>query len=372
MPSYSDSFTALIRGEHVEWRGVGLGLSQLTDICAAEGLTGLLYQHVKRLPADRAWPDVVIAALARAACAETAAEMVRGREIREALADLRAAGVRPILLKGTSLAYTVYEDPGSRPRGDTDILVREADVEPARRALTARGYRATIHCDDLFSQFEVQKTGELGVVHVFDVHWKISTQPIFENLFTYDELARDAAAVPALGPDAWTAAALHALLLACVHPVMHHQNTERLLWIYDVHLLASRLSLREWDAFAAMARGKAMSAVCLRELRLARQAFGTSIPESTSMALSNVGELEPSMAYLARDRRWHHELVSILRALPGWTPRARHLREVLFPAPEYVLGAYGLRQKPFGALLLPALYVHRNISGVWKILVGRK
>jgi hypothetical protein len=229
-----------------------------------------------------------------------------------------------------------------------------------------------VYCDDLFSQFQVRKEGAFGVVHIFDVHWKISTQPTFANLLTYDELMRDSAPVPALGPRARTAGPGHALLLACVHPVMHHQNVERLVWIYDIHLLASGLSAPEVDQFVEMVRRKDMTAICARELRLTQRMYGTAIPESVFETLAEGRRRERSSEYLGVRRRWPHELLSILRALPGWSSRARHLRGVLFPSPRYVLGAYGMPHTPLGVLLLPALYVHRNLQGAWRILLGRK
>ena len=54
--------------------------------------------------------------------------------------------------------------------------------------MTSLGYATTVHCSDLFSQFEVQKVDRFGVQHAFDVHWSISTQPVFAGLLTYDEL----------------------------------------------------------------------------------------------------------------------------------------------------------------------------------------
>ena len=69
--------------------------------------------------------------------------------------------------------------------------------------------------------------------------------------------------------------AVDALLLACVHPVMHHRNVERVLWIYDVHLLASMLSAEELDELVWLARTKKVAGVCAHQLRLAQTAFGT-------------------------------------------------------------------------------------------------
>jgi hypothetical protein len=81
---------------------------------------------------------------------------------------------------------------------------------------------------------------------------------------------------------------------------------------------------------------------------------------------------EPSGEYLASERRWHHETLANLRALPRLADRARLVREVLLPSPHYMLGAYGLRGNPLAPLLLPALYLHRNMRGAWKILAGKK
>jgi hypothetical protein len=341
-------------------------------LCEAEDLAPLVYQRAGDSAGAIEWPESLRHALSAAAHAEAAAEMVRGVEIRAALEALMNAGVAPVLLKGTPLAYSVYDGPSMRPRGDTDLIVPEEQVSVARSALLARGFTATIHCDDLFSQFEVQKRGTFGIVHAFDVHWKISTQPIFAELLTYEELERDAARIPALGPHAKAAGPLHALLLACVHPVMHHQNTERLLWIYDVHLLASRLTADQFDAFAAMALERQMAGVCAHELRLAHRVFGTAIPSSVFRRLSAPPRPEPSSAYLSDHRRWHHELLSSVTGLPRWSDRARHLRQVLFPSPQYMLAMYRVRRKALGALILPALYLHRNLNGAWKILGGKK
>lgn len=89
-------------------------------------------------------------------------------------------------------------------------------------------------------------------------------------------------------------------------------------------------------------------------------------------ALADARGSEPSAAYLASQRQWHHELMASIRALPSAGARVRLLREVLFPAPHYMLGLYSLTGTPFGRLLLPALYVHRHLRGAWRVIVGKK
>jgi hypothetical protein len=105
---------------------------------------------------------------------------------------------------------------------------------------------------------------------------------------------------------------------------------------------------------------------------LTQRMFGTAIPPSVLTALAAGRDFEPSSVYLGDHRRWHHELISSLKATARWTDRMRHLRGVLFPEPGYVLGMYGLERRPLAAVLLPALYVHRNLRGAWKVLAGRK
>jgi hypothetical protein len=204
------------------------------------------------------------------------------------------------------------------------------------------------------------------------VHWKISTQPVFADVSSFDELLDGAQPVPVLGPNARAAGPIDALLLACVHPVMHHRNVECGLWIYDIHLLAPRLTASDFDELARRAQQKKVTAICARGLRLAESVFGTTVPAGVVDALAAAGRSEPSAAYLAPERRWHHELVSSLRALPHAGDRVRLLREVLFPRPDYMLAVYGVAGKPLAPLLLPVLYLHRNLRGASRVLLGRK
>jgi len=43
---------------------------------------------------------------------------------------------------------------------------------------------------------------------------------------------------------------------------MHHRRAHSLVWVYDVHLLASRLSAPQFDRFAELALEKQVAAVC--------------------------------------------------------------------------------------------------------------
>ena len=374
MPCSLDRFPALaafLSGAPLTWPDLHIAEDAFLALCAAEDLSVLCFERISQSTSDE-WPGSLRRTLAELARARSAMESVRGNETRAVLDGLAFRGITPILIKGASLAYTIYDTPACRAREDTDLFVREADVEAARQTMAELGYTATVQCSDLFAQFEVQKVDRFGLVHAFDFHWRISTQPVFQSVLTYAEMLSRAKSVPALGAYAMGAGDIDALLLACVHPVMHHRNASRALWMYDVHLLASRLTPESAAGFAEIARRKQMAAVCAHQLRRARAVFGTQLPSSLIDALSASGGAEPSAAYLASERRWRHELASSVRGLPRAGDRVRLLRSVLLPSPRYMLGAYGLTGTALGPLMLPALYVHRNVRGVWKILTGKK
>ena len=362
----------VLRDEPVDWFVRELIPAEFLQNCGRHDLHGLVHAQINRSVHRDEWPSAIRGELARFALEETAREMLRREELAGVLDALATRGVRALLLKGTALAYTVYDTPIARPRVDTDLLIDRRHQAIVRAALEERGYVAPPYCADVFSQFEMTKTDEFGMVHVLDTHWKISTQPVFADVLTYEELWPRAVPVGALGAAAVALCAVDALLLACMHPVMHHRNDVRLLWVYDIHLLAAGLTPTELDEFARLAQAKKIAEICAHGLRLAHTMFETPFPAELLADLERQDRIEPSAEYLASERRWHHETIASLRALPRFGERVRLLRRVLLPTPQYMLGAYGLRGKPLGAWLLPALYLHRNVRGAWKILAGKK
>lgn len=368
----AERLDAVLRGDDVGWEALETTTAGVVDACAEREISGLVHQQLTRYGRLRDWPGDLRAELGRAARAGTAAALVRGREIALVLDALALHGVRPVLLKGVPLAFATYDAPGLRAHADTDILVRREEIDTVKRSLVVLGYVEPPLSDGelLFCQFQMVKQDRLGISHVFDVHWKISTQSVFADLLTYDELADASEPVPALGRHARAAGGVHALLLACIHPVMHHRNSERLIWLYDLHLLIPRLSDIELERFAALAVDRQVSAICLHQLTLTRARFRTAFSDRVLAILSSPPAAEPSATYLRPGRRWHDELLSNVQGLGRLRDRLRLLREVVFPGTRYMLEIYRLG-KP-GVVLLPALYLHRCLRGAWKVAVGRK
>lgn len=362
----------ILCGRVPPWSDVRASGTEVLDACAALELSEVVHDRLTRSRQGNDWPCDVLRELESRAHTAAARELVRAREVTDVLEALAARGVFPILLKGAALAYTIYDSPIMRPRVDTDLFITRDEVVVAREIFQSRGYFEPPLTDGelVFCQFQMEKEDAFGVEHVFDVHWKISSQTLFADLLTFDEMRKDAVAVRPLGPNARTVCGSQALLLACVHPVMHHRNTDRVIWNYDIDLLVRSVSPDDLRQFARLALDKRVAAVCARQLSVAIERFGTPVPSDVVKDLTITSSTEPASVYLRPDRRWHHELVWNIRALQTWRDRFRLLREILFPDVHYMLDAYHLGSS--GVVLLPALYAHRCVRGALKILAGNK
>jgi hypothetical protein len=363
---------AVIRGHIPRWEDVNTDPGRVLAVCAELEISGLVHSQLTRGVISSDWPDAVCLALEQRVRAAAAIELVRAREITRVLDALATHGVFPVVLKGAALARTVYDAPAMRPSLDTDLLISRDQVGITRDVLTRLGYREPPMTggEHVFCQFQLSKMDPLGVEHVFDVHWKISTQTLFADVLTYAELSAEAVPIPALGSHARAACGPHALLLACIHPVMHHGNAQRLLWTFDIYLLIRRLSHSELLRFARLAVNKQVAAICTRQLSLAAEHCTTRLPPDVLEILTSPTVSEPASVYLRPRRRWHQELLWNVRALPRWRSRIQLLREVLLPSPRYMLDAYHLGSR--GIVLLPALYAHRCAYGAFKIIAGKK
>ena len=166
--------------------------------------------------------------------------------------------------------------------------------------------------------------------------------------------------VAALGTHALTLSRVDALFVACIHRVAHHQDAIDLLWLWDIHLLASRLSAEERVQLLGLAARASMRAVCARGLELASAQFRTEGAAELIAAL-RAERPEPSARFLGGLR-----LVDLvrtdLRALEGWRARVTLVGEHLFPSAAYMQSAY----PRCPAAVLPLAYVHRIVRGAPK------
>ena len=333
----------------------------------ADAVHLLVIDAARRSGAADAWPADAIEQ-ARCIDLEAAAiQVVRERELTRVLARLSPAGISCVLIKGAALAYTHYARPHLRPRHDTDLLVRPEDMARLDDALGAAGYvRAAETTGELVaSQCRFERTQSRDGLHTLDVHWRVSNVRVFADGIDDRDLTAAMVPVPALGPHAWTISSAHALVLACVHRVAHHWDSDNLLWLMDIHLMASQLSAREADEVVTLASRWAVRAVCARGIGLAAGNFATATAADLIARVRprEGAAIEPSAEFIGGTLR----LVDLLRtdlATLSWPARLQLLREHLFPPRAYMRTVYARWPAP----MLPLAYLDRTVRGVPKWL----
>ena len=292
-------------------------------------------------------------------------DLLEQRELSSMLRSLSAAGVRALLIKGTALAYSVYGAPWHRPRMDTDVLVSSEEVAAAERALSEAGYQrsnAMTSGEFVSHQASFERVDPTGVSHVIDLHWKIVNPQMLADSLPFDELWHDALPIAALDPSARMPSHPASLVLACIHRLAHHQGHDRLIWLEDIRLLGAQLDDAGWAALARLACERRVAGLCLDGLQQARDQLGATLPASVERALTAAAPSEPSHRYLEGLLNRRQVLASDLAALGSWRARLRLIREHAFPPAAFIRERYGVKS----SLLLPALYVHRLLTGAHK------
>jgi len=288
-----------------------------------------------------------------------AREMAAARDASRICESAGAAGIDLFLLKGTALAYTHYLRPHLRPRNDIDLFVRQADLNRAEDILFSLGFVRAPEADaELWTaQRHYSKASGAGTVYL-DLHWRAVNPQVFARVLRFDEVWPRSVSVAPLGTFARTLSAPDTLLLCCIHRVAHHQDPPNLLWLWDIHLVASALSAGEWVRFVEAAASWRVTSICARGLALAHDAFGTTIAEDVRTALDGAHD-EPAAVFMREGLTTAGVARADLAALTGWRPKLALVREHLCPPLTYMR----VRYAKCPAILLPLAYVYRIVRG---------
>lgn len=288
-----------------------------------------------------------ISALRDAALRAAGLETVQVGVLREVLAALPVA---PLVTKGTALAYSIYPSPDLRPRTDVDLLIDEHDLEAVRVGFQSIGFRETV---SVIRQHMFYRVDANRIMQSYDVHLDITNNATTAGVLQYAELRERAMQIPALG--ALAPSLEDALLYACVHRVVHHHDVDRLIWLYDIHLLYDAV---DRELFWRRVTERRVVTICRHSIALARESFGGEVPDMPP-AVPN----EPSAVFLDSGRSRAALLAGDLASLPSWRQRLQVIRTLVFPPVEYMEQAFEVRTRA----LLPFFYLWRGLRGAARL-----
>lgn len=310
---------------------------------ARHGIGPLLHQRLRQ-DIVKGLSDTVRNRLATGAQSQAALDLLLNDSTHSFAGLLHENGIPALLLKGTPVAHLFYPETWLRPRCDTDVFIGEADRVRAMELLRANGYQISGQLDRRYSskQFVASIKTFQQTFTSFDVHWKLSNRVLFQSTLPFEECLERRQPVPALGGHAWTLSTVDLLLHACVHRIAHGRNTERnrLLWLYDIHLLWAALDEAGQDCFVDKALDRQVGALCADALQITEELFGK--PEGRDAgAAGAVSAGKEILKDLRRNRR-REPTASLVDAgklrwvLADWwavaraRAKAEYAREVLF------------------------------------------
>lgn len=368
----------VLRGERAPWpaaRGEDFA-DALLDKAQYHGVLALLDERRAHMVG---WPPTLLETLRRCSRADAMWEMRHQIVLAQLHDALVARDVYPIAIKGTGLAYSLYRSPFLRARGDTDLFIAPDERSKAEEVLEGLGFLRDMGVSGAYVSYQASYTLTVDdrSAHTIDLHWKINNSELLSRLFSYNELLDRATKIPRLCGKALTAGPVDALMLACMHRATHkvapyyvdgkaHYSGDRLIWLYDIHLLAQSFTDAMWQDFLRLATAKGLCEACLDGLEGARTFFRANLPHYVSVTLKEAAGVELASKYLrcgSLRQKWMN-----FCSLGSAGQKLAFLREMIFPPPPYMRWKYADARFNF----LPWLYLRRSVMGGVKWLNPRR
>ncbi|MGH8051437.1 MAG: nucleotidyltransferase family protein [Arenimonas sp.] len=316
------------------------------DLANAEGIVGLLNERIRAAGQSSDIPPELSTELARSARIKAQQSLMRESECRRILSCLSDERIDVLLLKGSALAYWLYPSAHLRECSDIDLLFCSyADAQKAVGILQTLQYSlldpALAGTLVSFEQTCVRNSNDNASGLEIDLHWQLSSSPVFAYRFGFDELNASAIALPKLGSHARGLSLMHAFFNACMHRIQNMTDgTENTLkWLYDLHLLSLEFTHADWQSLCETAIQRKLAGTCLAGLRATQLEFNTVVPANVFDALENAAKHEH--LDVNKMHRWLYIQRMSFFAFPSTQMSMRWLLQRLLPNTAYLQARYG-------------------------------
>jgi hypothetical protein len=326
----------------------------------------LVYRKIGQLPQEVHPPKHIIQDMRKAFMGSRALCLQMERQLHRLLDAFKEAAVRALVLKGPALVWSVYPDPATRPSSDIDLLVLPEEFTKAREVLHRLGYRCTFGkfedfggtgCQETFIN-QANSTDSLDV----ELHWELHDffgvergNRVYDLFSRSMEVETSIVTFEALN---WVDALIHAAL----HLVMTHNQEVRLLWIYDIALLAQKLTVPDdWKLLQERSSIWGARLSLESSLRMAQLWAGLQIPRGfdrfSAWPKPTEAETTAVINTMLRHSRPDIYLKLFSPGLGSLTipKKIRLLLRLVFPSTDCMRSRYLFSHK----WLLPVFYIRR-------------
>jgi hypothetical protein len=317
------------------------------------GLNSLLFGKLRTADSHIRPPAEVYNILRTAYFDEVAQIMVRRTQLDNLLQKLEKAGIGPLVLKGAALGESIYSDVFQRPTADIDILVTKKDFEAARSVFLENGYRSKRgdrrdqmgwSCDEEF----LPAAGDENRQYVVEIHWTLSSHAQLLNKIEAEHLIGRSDSTNGLKHSFQVLNPVDALVFACLHLFYKHITELRLIWLYDIHLLARRIESHGlWYEVITLSQAWQARLALKNCLQLAHEWFESPFPEEVAdlnYKPATVDEMQMfnlAIFQLEHGQRhgWLRKHLFQLERLKGWD-KYRYLKSRLLPTRQEIVANY--------------------------------
>ncbi len=250
------------------------------DFAVYFNLGSLLYHAVRKAKLDL--PSTVMERLHERYLA-SAADFTRKRLVlSRILAELAAAEIACIPLKGVYLAETFYQSPSLRPMADLDIMVKDEHLGDAVGILAGLGFAAE-HAFDLetakhYAKHLPDMAGPNGVK--LDLHADLgATFPFSKTAgcrVETDEMWKRSRPIELAGCRCRELAIEDQLIFLAIH-LAQHEYQQMLLRIVDLHQIISNRSV-DWHLLRCRSEEMGAWRMVHTAVHLCRRLFGSDVP----------------------------------------------------------------------------------------------
>lgn len=277
------------------------------------------------------------------------------RVCRDLLLLLEKEGVPTIVLKGTALAETVYENPVLRHSHDIELLINDQDMERAAILLPTIFFRRVKReLEPAMSRLSLEHENGLPL----ELHsrlFEISFHNASLSEMWSRRLSRNIAGVPAciLAPS-------DNLLHVCGH-AFYSRSRQSLRWVADAWFIVDRHRDLDWDLLLDCARQSRLVLPLSATLRYLVEELNAAVPATflnrLFAAASKTSATEREFALFGARSAPDGGFKNLIGKATGWRGRAFVIQWMLLPSPSYLRWVEQIQR----LWLLPFHYVSRPL-----------
>lgn len=341
----------------------------IIDCSIEQSISPLFYWNLNKMNSSKYVPSEVMKSLQKMYYSNLARNIFLYDELSKILTAFKEMGIDTIVLKGAFLAEEIYKNIGLRPMSDIDLLIKEKDLQKAKKELTELKYSATsIFPTKLHEQRHRMLNGELSFKHqdknsVIDIHWDI--QP-FQYTYKVDvnKFWNNAKPVKISGVEILMFAPEDILQHLCLH--VHKHITLSIVFSNapPVKPLRDHCDIAEitrhykdtinWNYLLQSSKDYGIEEPISQGLSIAKNYFGAFVPEDFLSELepvkSCIGFEEIFKGLIKKDSNKKYQSPGMnylvnLETVNGTWNKSRIIFGDIFPSKEFMIYRYSIKNE---------------------------